>query len=172
MLSVVNHRNLKVTTPKKQRPMVSIAVRVMTAGALSLFSAMMIGKALNGLWITHPGLKIRGLLDKLVKGWTKEHTAEEVMNLLQSQEVAAGVVQDASDLASDPQLRAGDFFIELEHPELGRTISDATPIKLSDTPARYRRSAPLSGQDNSYVYGELLGMSQAELTRLKQQGII
>ncbi|MDO8687517.1 MAG: CoA transferase, partial [Dehalococcoidales bacterium] len=79
-------------------------------------------------------------LDKLVEGWTRQHTAEEVMTRLQEQGVAAGMVQDAYDLANDPQLRARGFFVELDHPELGRTVSDATPIKLSATPARYRRA--------------------------------
>jgi len=111
-------------------------------------------------------------LDERVEKWTMEHTAEEVMALLQGQGVAAGVVQDASDLANDPQLRARDFFIELDHPELGRTVSDATPIKLSGTPARYCRAAPVAGQDNDYVYGELLGMSEDEVAELRQQGII
>ena len=111
-------------------------------------------------------------LNRLVDGWTKEHTAEEAMALLQEQGVAAGVVQDASDLAQDPQLKERGFFIELDHPELGKTISDAAPIRLSDTPARYIRAAPILGQDNDYVYGELLGMSDDELAELRQQGVI
>jgi len=111
-------------------------------------------------------------LNRLVEGWMKKHTAEEAMALLQGQGVAAGVVQDASDLAQDPQLNERGFFIELDHPELGKTISDAVPIRLSDTPARYTRAAPVLGQDNDYVYRELLGMSQDELTELKRQGII
>ena len=81
-------------------------------------------------------------------------------------------MQDASDLANDPQLKARGFFIELDHPELGKTISDAMPIRLSDTPARYHRAAPLLGQDNDYVYGGLLGMNRDEIAELKKQGII
>ena len=111
-------------------------------------------------------------LDHLIEGWTKEHSAEEVMTLLQDEGVAAGVVQDASDLAEDPQLKARGFFIELDHPELGRAISDATPIKLSDTPARYSRAAPVKGQDNDYVYHQLLGMSKDEVGKLRELGII
>lgn len=76
------------------------------------------------------------------------------------------------DLANDPQLKAQGFFIELDHPQLGKTVSDATPIRLSETPARYRRAAPAQGQDNGYVYGELLGMSEDELAGLRQKGII
>jgi benzylsuccinate CoA-transferase BbsF subunit len=116
-------------------------------------------------------LENKEALDALMEGWTRKHTAEEVMALLQKRGVAAGVVRDASDLAKDPQLKERGFFVELDHPELGKTISDATPIRLSDSPPRYR-PAPLLGQDNGYVYGGLLGLSQGEIDRLKEQGMI
>jgi len=111
--------------------------------------------------------KNKAKLDRLVAEWTKGHIAEEVMALLQGQGVAAGVVADASDLAKDPQLRARGFFVELN-----KTISDAVPVRLSDTPARYRRAAPLRGQDNDYVYKQLLGMSEGELAGLRQNGVV
>ena len=117
-------------------------------------------------------LKNEKALDKLIGDWTKTRPAEEVMALLQKQGVAAGVVQSAADLAKDPQLKERGFFVELDHPETGKTISDATPIRLSDTPPSYTRPAPLPGQDNNYVYGELLGMSRAELAKLKEQGVL
>ena len=116
-------------------------------------------------------LENKKALDELVGEWTQKHSAEEVMSLLQKQGVAAGVVQSARDLAKDPQLKHRGFFVELDHPEMGKTISDATPIKLSASPPRYR-PAPLLGQDNDYVYGELLGMSKDEMARLKEQGVI
>ena len=111
-------------------------------------------------------------LNKLVEKWTRQNSAEKVMAWLQEQGVAAGVVQDASDLANDPQLKQRGFFVELDHPELGKTISDATPIRLSDTPAEYNRAAPTPGQDNDYVYKKLLGMSEDEMTELDEQGVI
>ncbi|MFC1873234.1 CaiB/BaiF CoA transferase family protein [Chloroflexota bacterium] len=106
-------------------------------------------------------------LDSLVEGWTKQHTAEEVMTLLQGQGVAAGVVQSAADLARDPQLKARGFFVEL-----GKTMADTNPIKLTDVPAAYKRVAPLLGQDNDYVYKQLLGISDVELAALREQGIV
>ena len=111
-------------------------------------------------------------LDGKISGWTKQHTAEEVMSLLQQHEVTAGVVQHAGNLADDSHLRARGFFAELEHQELGKTMSDATPIKLSRTPAKYNRAAPVYGQDNDYVYGQLLGMTEEEKTKLHDEGII
>jgi benzylsuccinate CoA-transferase BbsF subunit len=112
-------------------------------------------------------LQNKARLDSLIEEWAKEHTVEEVMALLQGKGMAAGVVQNAADLAQDPHLKERGFFIELD-----KTISDATPIRLSHAAAKYRRVAPGRGQDNDYVYGELLGMSEGELVNLKKQGII
>jgi len=111
-------------------------------------------------------------LDPLVEEWTKERSAEEVMTLLQEVGIAAGVVQDAADLWQDPQLKARGFFVELDHPVLGRTFSDGSPIKLSDTPAHFQQAAPLLGQHNEYVYRHLLGMSREEIERYTEGGIL
>jgi len=117
-------------------------------------------------------LRNKRALDELIEDWTKKHTAEEAMTLFQKNGVAAGVVQDARDLAKDPQLKHRGFFIELDHPQMGRTVSDATPVRLSDTPPGYSRPAPLPGQDNDYVYGGLLGLSDGEVNKLKKQKVI
>ncbi len=108
-------------------------------------------------------------LDKHVGAWTKKHTAAEVMAGLQANGVAAGLVQDAADIANDPQLKARGFFIA--KPEMGKLV-DASPIKLSSSPAQYNLPAPPSGHDNAYVYGKLLGMSEQEIAELKEMGVI
>jgi benzylsuccinate CoA-transferase BbsF subunit len=110
-------------------------------------------------------------LDNLVQAWTLQHTAEEVMAILQKEGVPAGVVQNADDLIKDPQLRDRGFFIELAHPLLGKTTADASPMRLSENPAQYRRAAPTHGQDNDYVYRQLLGLSEADIERLKRDKI-
>lgn len=111
-------------------------------------------------------------LDRLIGEWTCQHSPEEVMARLQAEGVRSGVVHDAADLARDPHLLARGFFVEIEHPDLGKTVSDAQPIRLPDTPAEYGRAAPLHSQDNGYVYGKLLGLSPQEIDRLCQQGVI
>jgi len=108
-------------------------------------------------------------LDRQIATWTQEHTAEEVMSRLQENGVAAGVLQDAADLARDPQLKERGFFVN--KPEIGKFV-DATPIRLSRSPAEYKRTAPSQGQDNDYVYGKLLGMSEKEIADFKEKGVI
>jgi crotonobetainyl-CoA:carnitine CoA-transferase CaiB-like acyl-CoA transferase len=108
-------------------------------------------------------------LDRRISAWTKRHAAAEVMAKLQLHGVAAGLVQDASGLAADPQLKARGFFVDL--PEIGRLV-DASPVRLSDAPAVYHRPAPSPGRDNAYVYGKLLGLNQKEIDHLRDKGII
>jgi benzylsuccinate CoA-transferase BbsF subunit len=117
-------------------------------------------------------LENAGELDVRIGQWTERHTAEEVIARLQECGVAAGVVQSAADLAADPQLRGRGFFVEQDSPHGGKIVSDATPIRMSATPAAYARAAPVTGQDNDYVYRKLLGMGEGEMSGLREAGII
>ena len=112
-------------------------------------------------------LENRDELDRLISGWTQQRDAEEVMALLQKNSVAAGVVNDAVNLAKDPQLRAQGFFIENEDVPL----VDASPIRMSDVMVDYKQ-APELGWDNDYVFGELLGISKKEIAVLKAKRVI
>ena len=102
-------------------------------------------------------------LDALVNSWTAQHTAEEVMALLQSAGVAAGVVQTGEDLSRDPQLKERGFFRRVpDHQGELRTIESA-PYKMSRTPGSVTRGAPAFAADMTYVLRELLGMSDDEV---------
>ncbi|MDD5126895.1 MAG: CoA transferase [Dehalococcoidales bacterium] len=106
-------------------------------------------------------------LDKMITDWTVTLTAEEVMAFLQSHGIAAGVVQDAKDLAHNFQLRARGFFTNMDN-----STFDASPIKMSRSEVSRYRAAPSANQDNHYVYGELLGISDTEIARLSNDGVI
>ena len=102
-------------------------------------------------------------LDSLVESWTTQHSAEHVMNLLQSAGVAAGVVQTGADLSRDPQLKERGFFRRVpDHQGEYRTIESA-PYKLSRTSGSVTRGAPPFAADMTYVLRELLGMSDDEV---------
>lgn len=114
-------------------------------------------------------MKNRDELDSRITAWTKEHAVEEITAKLQENGVPAGTVQDAADIAGDPQLKSRKFFID--RPDIGRMV-DASPIKLSEPQAEYNLPAPEPGRDNAYVYGKLLGLSKKEMASLKERGII
>jgi crotonobetainyl-CoA:carnitine CoA-transferase CaiB-like acyl-CoA transferase len=112
-------------------------------------------------------------LDAIINEWTGSRYAEEVMALMQSAGVAAGVVQNAADQVTwDPQLRHRRFFSELDHPTLGKYLSPpGLHAVLSKTPQELRR-APLLGEHNEYVFKELIGMSDAEYNAAVEAKVI
>ena len=62
---------------------------------------------------------------------------------------------------------------DIEHDYLGTTLRfPGAPVKLSETPWRLDRPAPLPGQDNAAVYGDLLGLSAGEIATLNEQGTL
>jgi benzylsuccinate CoA-transferase BbsF subunit len=116
--------------------------------------------------------KYRKELDLLIGKWTAKQTAEYVVERLQGVGLAAGIVQNAEDLANDPQLLANDFFTSLNHPLLGEIKTDTTPINLKNYPKASWKASPLLGEANQYVFRELLGMPDAAIRSYIQQGII
>ena len=111
-------------------------------------------------------------LDGLITQWTINHTHYEATQKLQKVGVAAFPSMSREELAHDPHLIERNVFVEVEHPEAGRQTFLAPPWKLSATPAEITRHSPLLGEDNEYVFCELLGMSVEEFATLVGDGII
>jgi benzylsuccinate CoA-transferase BbsF subunit len=105
-----------------------------------------------------------------VETWTTQHTAEDVMARLQAAGIAAGVVQNAADLAADAQLEHRGQAIFLDHPEVGVQRYDAPAFRLAASPAQLR-PVPTMGQDNARVFKGLLGLTEAEYAALAHQGV-
>ena len=101
-------------------------------------------------------------LDAEIAAWTRNQQAEELMEQLQSAGVPAGVVQTPEDLRNDPQLDHRGHYWMLDHPSMGHRAYDGPSFRLSDTPGELTKAAPLLGEDNEYVYKEIVGMSDEE----------
>jgi len=111
-------------------------------------------------------------LDILLREWTSKRSPEELVVLLQKAGVPAGVVQNAEDLANDPQLLEREFFVHLKHPTLGDTISDGSPIRFGHDYAKDWKASPLMGEHNEYVFRNLLGLSESEFLAYVDKGVI
>jgi benzylsuccinate CoA-transferase BbsF subunit len=110
-------------------------------------------------------------LEELVAKWTKQHSAEEVMQILQAAGVAAGVVQTMQDIVeNDPQLKARNFLLPLKHPVIGVFGHPTPPYKLLKTEAQVRTS-PCLGEHTEYICTQLLSMSDAEFVEIFKQAI-
>jgi crotonobetainyl-CoA:carnitine CoA-transferase CaiB-like acyl-CoA transferase len=100
-------------------------------------------------------------------------TKSEVSEEAAKRGIMACAVSDTADICHDRHLQARDFWVEIEHPELGQSITYNGPfIKLSEAPMKTFRRAPLIGEHNEEIYEKELGLSREELIRLCEAGVI
>jgi benzylsuccinate CoA-transferase BbsF subunit len=111
-------------------------------------------------------------LDEFVSRWTANYTAREATDLLQGAGVAAAPYMTSKDQYNDPGFREREIVIEVDHPRSGTETFYGIPLKLGETPGRIRGSGPTLGQDNEFVFKELLGMSQDEYDQLVEERVI
>jgi crotonobetainyl-CoA:carnitine CoA-transferase CaiB-like acyl-CoA transferase len=112
------------------------------------------------------------ILDNHIGKWTSGQTAENVVDCLQPAGIAAGVVQNAEDVANDPQLSAAQYFTSLNHPVLGEINTDTYPINFKNGQKVSWKASPLLGEANQYVFEELLGMKKSTIQSFIDKGII
>jgi benzylsuccinate CoA-transferase BbsF subunit len=111
-------------------------------------------------------------LEHLVTQWTQEHSAEDVTQRLQQVGIPAYPALDGRDMLANPQVSARGFFVELEHPEVGKRRHLGIPWKMSRAPSVVRRPAPCLGQDTDYVLGEIVGLSREEISSLREKEVL
>ncbi len=113
-----------------------------------------------------------GELDALLEQWTVKHDPKGLMLILQEAGVPAGVVQNAEDLAQDPHLTARGYFVRPKDAGRELTMADAFPALFTGKRTPPWKAAPLLGEDNHYVFIELLGLEEGELRSYVERAII
>ena len=110
-------------------------------------------------------------LNARVEDWTQNHTAEDVMQRLQSAGVAAGVVSTGEDLNRNPQLAARGHYRVLNHTEIGPAPFANPPYRFARTPGDVRMPAPCFGEHTEFVCREILKLTDEEFVSLLQKGV-
>lgn len=111
-------------------------------------------------------------LNNFVAEWMSNYTKDELFHRAQALSCPIGAVNTAADLLASEQLKAREFFVEVEHPEMGNVKCPAAPYRFSKTPWRVERPAPLLGEHNEEIYCNRLGYPKEELARMRGAGII
>ncbi|MGH3358490.1 MAG: CaiB/BaiF CoA transferase family protein [Nocardioidaceae bacterium] len=108
-------------------------------------------------------------------GCIEERTIVETrahwLGLLQEVGIPAGPINTVPEALADPQARAREMVIEVEHPTLGTTRALGPVVKLSDTPAAITRAAPDLGQHTQEVLREI-GLDDDEIAALRADGVL
>ena len=117
-------------------------------------------------------LNHRRELDSRLSEWTRECEPWEATELLQSHGVAAFPVLDAEGRLFNPHFQDRGLYTDIEHPALGTEPIFNLMWQLSRTPPRIQRHAPLLGEHNRDVFCGLLGLAEAEVSRLEEEQVI
>lgn len=111
-------------------------------------------------------------IDERISAWTASQPKEVVCEGLHGCGIPAGGVLDAPEIMAHAQLEARDFWQWLEQPHVGLQPYPSSPARTVDGPAEIDTPTRTLGQDNEEILTRLLGVSEAELRRLEEEGVI
>ncbi len=91
-----------------------------------------------------------------------------------AQELRVPIVPVATmeDIRNFEQLKAREYFVEIEHPVTGRLTYPGAPFKMGETPWQIRCPAPLLGEHNEEILSGRLSYTKEDIVRLREQGVI
>jgi len=112
------------------------------------------------------------ILQEEVEKITTQYTVKEVGEMMDRERVANSPILNIKEVVEDPHLNARGYFLEIEHPIIGKAKIPGIPFKLSATPGKVERPSPLVGEHNEFILEKYLGINRAELQKLAAEGVI
>jgi len=111
-------------------------------------------------------------LHALILEYTMQLTMQELFEAGEREGVPIAPIYDVASFIDNPQSKAREFFVEIDHPVAGKALYPGPPYKWTETPPGLRRPAPCLGEHNEEVYCEELGYSRIELAALRRGGVV
>jgi crotonobetainyl-CoA:carnitine CoA-transferase CaiB-like acyl-CoA transferase len=109
-------------------------------------------------------------LDGIIGQWAADQSASDAFHALQRAGVAAAPLFDDELFASDPHLLDRAWQQPLESLDVGTHLHPGWPYR--GVPQEWRRGSPVLGEDNEYVYKDVIGVSDAEFERYRHDKIL
>lgn len=94
-----------------------------------------------------------------------QKTINEWMEILEGAELPCAPINTVKDIVNDPQIKARNMIVELEHPVAGHLKMAGVPVKMSLTPGAVERPAPMLGQHTAELMKEILGWDEAKTAK-------
>ena len=114
----------------------------------------------------------RSELIELLVPAVREKTTAEWIDILEEAAVPCGPINTIDQVFADPQVQHRGMQLSLRRLDGTETPGVANPIRLSETPVDCSRPAPALGNGTDEVLGNLLELSEDEISSLRATGII
>jgi crotonobetainyl-CoA:carnitine CoA-transferase CaiB-like acyl-CoA transferase len=114
----------------------------------------------------------RAALTPLLAEVFKGRSTREWVEALEAAGVPNGPINNIKQVFEEPQVKARGVKIELDHPTAGRVSLVASPMRFSATPLEFGLPPPILGQHTEEILRSVLEMSDADIARLRADGIV
>ena len=94
------------------------------------------------------------------------------VDLLEAAGVANGPINDLAQVFNEPQVKARNVKIELDHAAAGTLPGVASPMRFSGTPLEYKQAPPVLGEHTDHVLRDVLKLDDAAIAKLKADGTV
>ena len=111
-------------------------------------------------------------LDKLITDWTTKQEHYAAMKHLQAAGVMAGASLNVEEFCEDPHIKAREDMVDIEYPDKSKIRRLTLPWRLSGYEKGNYMHPPAAGEDNHYVFGEIMGLSDEKIKELEKEQII
>ena len=111
-------------------------------------------------------------LVQIISDWSKGWALDEIYEYLVENDVPAAPIYTVADVFRDPQFAARDMLLDVPHDDIGTVKLGGVAPKFSDSPGVIRWAGRAIGHDTRAVLARELGLSEAELDTLDQDGAI
>jgi crotonobetainyl-CoA:carnitine CoA-transferase CaiB-like acyl-CoA transferase len=111
-------------------------------------------------------------LDGIIEEWMSGHALEAVMEILLEAGAVVGPVYDMGDLFTDPHVINRGSIVEVDDEDFGKLSMPNVVAHFSRTPGEIRHTGPAKGAHNSEVFVGELGLTEAELEAMRENGVI
>ena len=110
--------------------------------------------------------------EALVADWTRQHDADEVVEILDRAAVPAAKIARISDVVQNPQIKHRKSIVEIDHPTSGRIPLQGLAVHLSETPTEIRLPPPVLGQHTREILADWLEMNEEGVVRLEREHVV
>lgn len=102
----------------------------------------------------------------------RERTTADWLQLLEAHDIPGGPIQSIDQVFAHEQVRARNMRRTLTHEVAGPLPVVANPARMASHDTTAPKAPPLLGEDTDTVLADLLGISSAEITRLRSAGVV
>jgi CoA:oxalate CoA-transferase len=111
-------------------------------------------------------------VNDMIESWTKQRSRDDAIAAMRAHRIPVSPVRNVVEVMNDPHMHQRGMLQNMHHPDLGDIVLPRSPLNLSAYEMSALQFYPDLGEHSRQVLGELLGMSNAEIDALEEDGVI